>query len=138
MSDGVIVDASVTLAWIFGEDDPPKGEAEILEKTPLVAPALWKIEVVNAVLVKERRKQLTEAQGSRFLNALESLDIDIVASAPRQGLEELALLARAHQLTAYDAVYLDLAIMTGLPLYTYDRNLQKAAKRVGVKRIVGS
>lgn len=35
------------------------------------------------------------------------------------------------KLSAYDAVYLDLAMRTGLPLATKDEDLIKAAKRVG-------
>lgn len=137
MNEGVIVDASVTLGWLFGETKPAKKEVKILAESPLLAPALWKIEVVNSILVKERRKQITEAQGLRFLNILECLGVEIVTPSSLQRLEQLASLARLHQLTAYDAVYLDLAINTGLPLFTHDHNLQQAAKRMGVKRIIG-
>ena len=137
MTEGVVIDASATLAWLFGEAKPSKKEAKLFAESRLIAPSLWKIEVTNAVLVKERRKQFTAAQGIRFLNLLESLDIEFVSLPPHQTLEQLASIARQHQLTAYDAVYLDLAIVAGLPLYTLDRNLQSAAKQVGVKRIVG-
>jgi len=136
MNAGVIVDASVSLAWLFEPETWSQRQRRILEEVPLVAPSLWKIEVVNAVLVKERRKELSEAQGSRFLAVLEALDIQVIALPPSLSLQELALRARPHQLTSYDAVYLDLAITTGLPLYTYDHNLQVAAERLGVERIV--
>lgn len=46
--------------------------------------------------------------------------------------KEFAQLARVHQLTAYDAAYLSLAIEAGQPLYTHDKNLAQAAKRAGV------
>ena len=57
---------------------------------------------------------------------------------PTRDLEKLALLARPHQLTAYDAVYLELATTLGLPLCTMDRNLKQAAKRLGVTLIQDS
>jgi predicted nucleic acid-binding protein len=41
--------------------------------------------------------------------------------------------ARAQNLTTYDAAYLELAMRRGLPLATRDRPLKAAAKRVGVK-----
>ena len=41
--------------------------------------------------------------------------------------------ARQHNLSAYDAAYLELAIREGLPLATLDNDLRKAAKTVGVK-----
>ena len=42
-------------------------------------------------------------------------------------------LAEKHALTAYDAVYLELALRTGLPLATLDGPLRKAAKDEGVR-----
>ncbi len=40
--------------------------------------------------------------------------------------------ARAFQLMAYDAVYLELARREGLPLATLDKGLRAAAKKAGV------
>jgi len=39
-------------------------------------------------------------------------------------------LARAHDLSSYDASYLDLAMKKGLPLATIDDKLRRAAKAV--------
>ena len=47
-------------------------------------------------------------------------------------LASLAQTARPHQLSAYDAVYLDIAISLDLPLFTDDHNLRTAADRMGV------
>jgi len=37
-----------------------------------------------------------------------------------------------HRLTAYDAVYLELAIRRSLPIATNDRELQRAAEAAGI------
>ncbi|WP_426239734.1 PIN domain-containing protein [Pararhizobium sp. DWP1-1-3] len=42
-------------------------------------------------------------------------------------------LARAHQLSAYDAAYLALAITEGLPLATLDKKLRQAAAAEAVQ-----
>jgi predicted nucleic acid-binding protein len=42
-------------------------------------------------------------------------------------------LCRAHRLTSYDALYLDLAVRRDLPLATLDTDLRKAAGKLGVK-----
>jgi predicted nucleic acid-binding protein len=44
-------------------------------------------------------------------------------------------LARAHRLSVYDAVYLDLAMDRGLALATRDVALRKAARAEGVSLI---
>ena len=41
--------------------------------------------------------------------------------------------AAPHQLSAYDAEYLRLAVCLGCPLITHDRNLRLAAEREGVE-----
>jgi len=47
-------------------------------------------------------------------------------------LNEIFALAREHQLSTYDASYLDLAMRRGLPLATLDKSLRRAAGRCGV------
>jgi predicted nucleic acid-binding protein len=61
--------------------------------------------------------------------------VEIVAEPPVRSLTGLAAVARPHQLTAYDAAYLDLAVSLALPLFTRDQNLRTAAARVGVQLI---
>ena len=45
-------------------------------------------------------------------------------------MKDLLALARAHDLSSYDASYLDLAMKKGLPLATLDKKLKRAAKAV--------
>ena len=54
----------------------------------------------------------------------------------QQALSDTLQVARRYRLSAYDASYLELAMRTGLPLATLDEDLQKAAKKAGVKRFV--
>ncbi len=130
-----VIDASITIAWIFDEDGRGGALDKLLRPMNLAAPWLWRLEVANAILVRERRKDLSQAQGMQFLQALESLEIEVLDEPANRSLSQLAQLARPHQLGAYDAVYLDLAISLNLPLFTGDRNLQHACNRTGVKLI---
>lgn len=41
-------------------------------------------------------------------------------------------LARTHNLSSYDAAYLELALREGLPLATLDQQLKQAALNIGV------
>lgn len=131
----VVIDASATLAWLFGEEDPNGWLADNLVSATLLAPVLWRLEVVNAIVVKERRKQITEVQGDRFLEILDGLPIAMIPPDVTQSLRQLARLARMHQLTSYDATYLDSAHKTAAALLTLDGNLQNAARRNGVSLI---
>lgn len=135
--DRILIDASSTLAWLFNEDDQGPKLTPVLQNHELVAPWLWRLEVVNVVLVRERRKLMTQAQGTQSLGVLESLDVEVLGEPGHRSLTGLAQTARPHQLSAYDAVYLDFAVSLDLPLLTNDKNLREAAKRVGVALVEG-
>ena len=100
-----------------------------------VAPWLWRIEIVHVVLKRERQKKLTQAEGTQYLQAIESLNVEIIDEPSDRTMVELAQAARLHQLTSYDAVYFDLAVRLGIPLITDDGNLQSAIERVGIEWI---
>ena len=129
-----VLDCSVTMAWLF-EDEQTEFTERILDKLgedPATVPSLWCLEVLNVLLVAERRKRCTQAQSIHFLETLKSLPIEIAEATTATQSESLLLLAKAHDLSSYDAVYLDLALRLGCPLATLDLNLRKACKKAGV------
>ena len=67
---------------------------------------------------------------------LKGVDIHPDMSTLQQALSDTLQVARRYRLSAYDASYLELAMRAGLPLATLDEDLQKAAKKAGVKRFV--
>ena len=130
-----MLDASVALAWCF--EDEGEEALETLErarKATLVVPAVWPLEVVNALLVAMRRKRLTAADAARYLELLAALEVEIEAPHSLPSLAALMALAQAHSLAAYDASYLELALRRGLPLATVDQELAHAAHAAGVPK----
>ncbi len=95
-------------------------------------PAIWRLEIVNALVVAERRKKIAPAKSAKFLDLLQQFTINI----DTEGLEHVfgAVLehARRYQRSSYDASYLELALRLGLPLATKDEPLQRAAEEIGV------
>ena len=129
-----VLDCSLTVAWFFEDETNAYAEAveDSLEGAMAVAPSLWPLEVANALLVGERRKRATEAKAATFLVLLQSLPITIDDETATRAWRESLHLARAHQLSVYDAAYLELALRRGLPLATLDGKLKAAAAAVGV------
>jgi len=130
-----LIDASTTLAWLFNESGRGPALQKQFQETDLVSPWLWRIEIVHVVLKRERQKKLSQAEGTQYLQAIESLNVEIIDEPIDRTMVELAQSARTHQLTSYDAVYFDLAVRLGIPLLTDDGNLQAAVKRVGIEWI---
>ena len=132
-----VLDASVALSWIFERDSPSERKRsstvlDALESAPAIVPALWQAEILNGLLVGERRNLVTPAQSFEYLARLGQLPIAVDAVSPIARRESVIELGRRHSLSAYDASYLELAIRTGGPLATFDRNLAKAAKAAGI------
>lgn len=122
------------MTWVFGDHinedvDDLFGQ---LDQLDMVVPSLWRLEVVNAVLTRERQGKLTESDGRLILRQLDMLDLEVVRDTPSRSLDDMALFARPHQLTSYDAAYLDLAIRLNLPLCTCDRGMARAASGLGI------
>lgn len=59
--------------------------------------------------------------------------IEVQADSPQAGFREIQEIARKHQLTAYNAAYLFLALRHRLPLATLDGSLRVAAQKSGVE-----
>jgi predicted nucleic acid-binding protein len=130
-----VLDCSITLAWFFEDEANAYAEAveDSLAEASAVVPALWSLEVANGLLVGERRRRTTEAKVTQFLTLLRSLPITADDETAARAWQDTLPLARAHELSAYDAAYLELAMRRGLPLATLDEDLA-AAEAVGVAR----
>lgn len=129
-----VLDNSVTMAWCF-EDERNEYALSVLARLrgeEAVAPTIWPLEVVNVLLVAERRRRLHNRQIMDVLEELATLAITVDEEGTTRAWGPLVALARAHVLTAYDASYLELAMRLRLPLATLDQRLRAAAIRAGV------
>ncbi len=129
-----VVDASVTMAWCFQDEKSAYTEfvLEHLTSEEGFVPVIWPLEVVNVLLIAERKGRLTSALADEFIVTLGQLPITVKEFDWPGKAETLLLRGRAMGLTAYDTSYLDLALRLGCPLATKDEKLQDAASQVGV------
>ena len=129
-----VVDCSVSIAWLLAEqaDDYTEAALDALASGHAVAPRWWNVEVVNVLLTLERRKRITTGKAVELLRRLQNLPIRLRDSSASAWAFELHALAAQHQLTSYDALYLEAALTDGLPLATRDKALQQAANACGV------
>lgn len=129
-----VLDTSVTMAWCFDDESNSYADAVLgqLAESTALAPGIWPLEVSNVLVIAERRKRMTKADSVRFQELLQELPIRVEVSTPQRIFGAILDLARAQNLSTYDASYLDLAMRTGLPIATLDDALRPAAKRCGV------
>ena len=129
-----VLDASVALAWCFADEATPATDVLLdrLADEDAVAPALWGLEVANALTMAERRGRLSVAGLTRSVSVLQRLAVAIDPEGSDRAFREVLDLARSERLTVYDAAYLELALRLGLPLASKDAKLRKAATGLGV------
>ena len=133
--NGIVIDASVALAWCFPDEASEYADAVLvaIENRAVLVPAIWSIEITNALLVGERRKRIRQPEVRRFVELLRGLNIVEDAQPFADTVGNVLPLAREQDLTAYDAAYLDLALRRGAQLATLDITLQKASRATGGK-----
>lgn len=139
MNPSFIVDCSYAMTWCFRDEATP-ATTDLLRRLSTDAalvPGLWFLEVSNVLALAEKKKRIKPVQTAEFIAMLRTLDLQVDDAASARSFNEVLPLCRAHDLTSYDAVYLELATRRRLPLATLDEQRTRAAKKLGVK-IIGS
>jgi predicted nucleic acid-binding protein len=134
----IVIDASVSLAWCFDDENTPETDAllDLVESDGAMVPAHWPVEVCNSMLQAEKRGRIALIDMNTRLEQLSALPLAVENQRLDRAWGAVLTLARAETLTAYDAAYLELALRRSLPLATLDQQLASAAKRRGVRLLV--
>jgi predicted nucleic acid-binding protein len=135
MTRAFVADASVAVGWVHPAQATIHTAAmldAIAAGATLEVPALWPLEVANALTVLQRRRKLTEDERKAGLGWLRGLPLRVDHEMAALAFSRLSELASAHQLSVYDAAYLELAQRRRLVLGCKDGPLRKAARRAGV------
>jgi len=124
-----VVDSSIALTWCFEDEATETADALLIRLTQdgAYAPSLWPLEVLNALVVAQRRGRITSKERQDRIALLYALPITLDTETAGQAWTITNLLAERHGLTLYDAAYLELAQRFNLPLATLDAELQTAA-----------
>lgn len=96
--------------------------------TPIV-PALWVSEFTNVISKAVQAKALDAESAEEIMLHASALPIQ---AQPSPKLTDLFAIAQRHQLSAYDATYLELSLRLKIPLATADARLMKTAKAQGL------
>lgn len=133
-----VIDASIVLAWCFPDESSELAQhvAEQFKKgDTALATSFWPHEVLNALLVGEKRRRISSALVRSFLDDLATLPIMLEQLPTGIVFERIESLGCKHDLTAYDAAYLDLALENGLSLATLDAHLIRACGKAGARLV---
>ncbi len=138
MSDHFVVDASIGVAWVHPAQATPETDAllqAVHDGAIVEVPAIWPLEVANALLVLTRRKRLSNTERLRALAAIQEMASKVDAESVSLAFTKLSRLAAERNVSVYDASYLELALRKKLALACKDGPLRDAAKACGLKLV---
>ncbi len=126
-----VIDASVALVWFLPDEESSVADSVLarVDAGSAIAPDLFWHEMRNVLMIAWRRQRLPRADVDHSMMRLGQLKIETV---PSFDSTQILNLAERHNLTAYDAAYLALAIERQVALATLDKRLMAAAKAEGV------
>lgn len=127
----LVVDASVALKWVLLEEDRERALA-LLAEDELIAPDLLHVECANALTMRVRRGLISPVDARDALQVILNTPVLIRTSA--------SLVAKALDLSielgrsAYDSLYLALALAEGAILVTADGKFASAVEQIALHR----
>ncbi|HEY4089114.1 MAG TPA: type II toxin-antitoxin system VapC family toxin [Bryobacteraceae bacterium] len=139
MSIDFVADASIAIAWAAESQSSEAAVRvldQVIEGATVFVPPIWFYEIANTLLMLHRRGKTSKAEYRAGRELLEDLRILTDDESLRSVNTQVADLAAATGLTVYDAAYLELAIRRQLPLASRDADLNRAAKRHGIRLLL--
>ena len=130
----LVLDSSITIARVLPDEWTPEVLRIFDEEVVLGAwvPDIWKLELANVLSICVRNGRTTRERRDAALSDLGFLPIVTDPNTGKIAWNETLKLADRHQLSVYDATYLELALRLSLPLATLDRELRLAAQAEGL------
>jgi predicted nucleic acid-binding protein len=127
----IVVDASVAVKWLTGEQDREAANQLLANGEPIVGPALLRTEVAAALARKARFGDITADDATAalelWLTMLHRADLDLTIEHPDLARALALSLELSHPLQ--DCVYLALAERLDAPLVTADEKFAAKARR---------
>lgn len=129
----IVLDASLVIEWLVGDraQSVPHLQ-EILPDSEIVVPAHWPIEVSNFLCTRLSRNQIALAHLQSVLDRLDMLQVHVDSPIEIDEIGPLAIFASEHELTSYDAAYVQLAFHQTAILATLDVSMRNAAQRLNI------
>jgi predicted nucleic acid-binding protein len=134
MESRFVIDNSVVMAWCFEDESSYYADAALdyLKNAKAVVPAIFPLEVINVLLVAERKQRINQQDSMHFIHLLSLLPIEVYESFNVALMMDILLLARSHHLSSYDASYLELAVREDIAIVTQDKHMLDAAKQIQI------
>jgi predicted nucleic acid-binding protein len=127
-----VLDASIVLKWYLPDEDHGQAALDLLQRyladdLEIIVPSLLEYEVINGLVIAQKRSRLREELIIAALEGFWALGIKTVGLA---GLySRVVYFCRAFKRSAYASSYLALAEAEQIPFITADETMYNAVKK---------
>jgi predicted nucleic acid-binding protein len=131
MVAGLVLDTSIAATWLFEDEASDESQALLLslKESGAYVPSLFWHEARNMLINGLRRKRLLIEKLPDLMAFVRALPLEDCGAGPD---DRILNLAARHNLTAYDAAYVELAVSKRVTLATKDKRMAAAAELEGV------
>ncbi|KJV81746.1 PIN domain protein [Rickettsia hoogstraalii str. RCCE3] len=137
----LVVDCSFIMSSILPDESTEKDSKiydQIMENIYILhVPSIFYLECNNVFINSLKRKRINKNDYDDYIRLLNSLPINVdkFCSTP-ESLYAIARLATEHNLTSYDACYLELALRLEADILTLDKSLASCCQALGIKLVI--
>ena len=132
----IVIDASAAAPWFLPDEASEQSDyfyKQVVSSQGLYhAPALWIWETGSILMSALRRKRVSPEQLQAGLAQLQACPISFATVPSAHKQSQILRLAQTHDLSYYDASYLELVLSLNGQLASADYKLVHAAKSCGV------
>ncbi|MPY74586.1 MAG: PIN domain-containing protein [Alphaproteobacteria bacterium] len=122
----LVMDASIAIKWVVEEEGTPEA-LTLRQRAKLIAPDLLVAECANVLWKKVQRDELLKEEAFLAARLLQGADIELLPT--RSLLEEAARIAIALDHSAYDCLYLALAVANDCSFVTSDERFLRKLRQ---------
>jgi predicted nucleic acid-binding protein len=130
----IVLDASVAAAWLLAERPLSVG-AEFFSAhsdSSIVVPSHWPLEISNTLRTHLKAGRISVSDFHGIMDKFDLLTISVQPSIELDEIGPLAQFSLTHDLTTYDAAYIQLAVQHGAALATLDKAMRTAAMKLNI------
>ena len=136
----LVLDSSMSLTWCLPRQGGVVSDRvlRLCHNEQILVPDIWNIEMANILGLKRRDGNLSESDLHHALSLMARLPITTSSAVNSVSIAaNLERIAR-FKIAAYDAIYVELALVTRSQLATFDQAMVRAARKAGIQVITDS
>lgn len=126
------MDCSVTASSFLPDENSVLSEklySKLEKGLSIWVPAIWWYELNNVLIVAVRRKRINDAKMLEIIDLFQSMPISIDDNFTFNTLKNINNISLSHNLSVYDAAYIELAKRKNAGIATLDDKILIAAKK---------